>query len=269
MNGIFRARVILVSCVIFVLSSVEGADIVAIGTLGGSSVAYGVSGDGNVVVGSSFAALNKPFRWSQSGGIQNLGVMPGYVAGIATGVSEDGTIISGVNGTTESTVAFRWTESNKMQSLGTFGSGSWSSAEAISADGSVIVGYSDGGSVAYERAFQWTEAGGMYDIGLPTGSVQSIANSVSANGSVIVGEVSNSVRTQAFVWSQKNGMYLIPYPTSGMSFASATGVSGDGAIVVGNSGGSAFKWTSNEGTSALQDPIGFTSSRAENISSDG
>jgi hypothetical protein len=74
-----------------------------------SSIAYAVSGDGSVVVGTSYQAsftdlASKAFRWSQSTGMQSISGLlaasgvntTGWMLASATGVSADGTMIVGL-----------------------------------------------------------------------------------------------------------------------------------------------------------------------------
>ncbi len=58
---------------------------------------YGISGDGNTVVGFSRDADNRPraFAWTPGGGMVNLGVLPGYDASIARDASTDGSVLVG------------------------------------------------------------------------------------------------------------------------------------------------------------------------------
>jgi probable HAF family extracellular repeat protein len=89
--------------------------IVGLGTLGGNtSTAFGVSGDGSVVVGISAAPVPRAFRWTPTGGMENLNVAyAGLLTGIshltsARAVSPDGRYIVGVglNNETERREAF-------------------------------------------------------------------------------------------------------------------------------------------------------------------
>jgi probable HAF family extracellular repeat protein len=89
--------------------------IVGLGTLGGNtSTAFGVSGDGSVVVGTSTAIGSWAFRWTPTGGMENLNIT---YAGLLTGMSRltsaravslDGRYIVGVgfNAETERNEAF-------------------------------------------------------------------------------------------------------------------------------------------------------------------
>jgi len=70
-----------------------------LGTLGDHfSAAFAVSADGRVVVGSSKNSINRlrPFRWTVSGGMQDLGSLPSGENGEAEGVSADGSVVVGV-----------------------------------------------------------------------------------------------------------------------------------------------------------------------------
>jgi hypothetical protein len=101
--------------------------------------ASGVSADGSIVVGAGFhepfqTHLTEAFRWTQAGGTQFLGVLPGMETSVATAVSDDGQIVIGVSGP-----PFAFERAG--------------------------VGYTyDLGGAANLRAFYWTEAAGMQDL---------------------------------------------------------------------------------------------------------
>ncbi len=92
-----------------------------------------ISADGSVLVGRIQGSSSwRPFRWTKDGGLLYLSES----AGSATGVSSDGSAMSGnANG------PFRWTIDNGFQLLPKVGKGFRSSvAWAISADGTTVVG---------------------------------------------------------------------------------------------------------------------------------
>lgn len=81
-------------------TSVSAQSLTWLGTLSGAqSWVSGVSADGSVVVGGSYNASGqtRAFRWTESGGMQELGTLPGYDwwSG-ASCVSVDGAVVVGV-----------------------------------------------------------------------------------------------------------------------------------------------------------------------------
>lgn len=176
------------------------------------SWAYGMSADGNVIVGLSLNALGQqePVRWTATGGLQGMGFLPG-----ATGVTPAG------------------------------------AAYAANADGSVIVGQTRSvASGQGGEAFRWTADGGMQPLGdLPGGAFQSWAYACSADGNVIVGRASVAGNCgpfgcgsvgRAFMWDPQNGMqdlYQILVSAgvnlSGWRLDEARGISADGRVIVG------------------------------------
>jgi len=71
-----------------------------------NSIANAISDDGNVIVGMAGLSLRigntltnglHAFRWTQAGGMQDLGVLPGHQYSAATMVSADGSIVVGVS----------------------------------------------------------------------------------------------------------------------------------------------------------------------------
>jgi len=174
--------------------------------------AYGISADGNVIVGLSLNAQGQqePVRWTVSGGLQAMGFLPGATgitpAGAAYAASADGSVIVGQSRSVASGQggeAFRWTADGGMQPLGDLPGGAFQSwAYACSADGNVIVGRASVagncgpfGCGSVGRAFMWDPQNGMQDLyqilvsaGVDlTGWRLDEARGISANGRVIVG----------------------------------------------------------------------------------
>jgi probable HAF family extracellular repeat protein len=128
-----------------------------LGALSGGmhSWASGVSADGSVVVGTS-EVFGPPhaFRWTESGGMRDLGDLGGCCSA-AYGVSADGAVVVGESDGR----AFRWTASGGMEDLNTtyanlLTPGSYlQRATAISPDGRYIVGVGRNAATGRHEAF--------------------------------------------------------------------------------------------------------------------
>ncbi len=219
----------------------------SVGSLGFtySSYSQGMSDDGAVVVGYSGSVNgNRAFRWTQAGGMTNLGVITGGFNSWAGATSADGTIIAGSSDfstASSSRRAIRWINSGMtMQVIGTLPGGTNAVGTGLSADGSVMVGY--GSSTAGERAFRWTQATGMASMGVTTGAPSSRAWGVNSDGSVVVGFSGNltTFAGHAFRWTAAGGMEDLG-AQPGTTYSVALGVSGDGSIVVGTNANAAFQ----------------------------
>lgn len=244
-----------------------------LGTLGGStSVAYDVSSDGIVVVGS--AALNdgssgmRAFRWTDSTGIQNLDPI-GAGNSYAYGVSENGSVVVGDASLSGFTRAFRWTDSTGMLDLGHLG-GSTSASRGVSADGAVIVGYAQNASFQY-RAFRW-QNGNMLNLGTLGGNLSS-GSGVSGDGYVIVGTARNSSSQDRAFRIIDSTLIMEDLGTLGGISSVALSTGADGSVIVGystNSSGQtrAFRWTSLGGMQDLG-TLGGDWSQAYRVSDDG
>lgn len=188
-------------------------NIVGIGDLPGGvfdSIAYGVSKDGNVVVGVGKTTVGSvAFRFTQQTGMMPLGDLPGGVeSSTAWAVSGDGSTIVGEGAATNGRRAFRWTQAGGMEMLGEFSpSDFWGAALGANDDGSVIVGRVQIGSDNF--AFIWTQGGGLRSLqdelvnvnGLNlAGWTLRVATSVSGDGKTIVGYGTNPQGvTEAFI----------------------------------------------------------------------
>jgi probable HAF family extracellular repeat protein len=271
-----RFNALLSACVLSLIATAGWSQSLTwLGTLGGSvSRALGVSADGAVVVGwaANAAWYSRAFRWTASGGMQDLGTLDDDRSW-AFDVSADGAVVVGVAyNAAGQWRAFRWTASGGMQNLGTLPGGIESYAHDVSADGSVVVGWADNAAGQW-RAFRWTASGGMQNLGTPPGYNNSLAHGVSADGAVVVGWADNDAgQRHAFRWTAAGGMQdLGTLPGYDSSYADA--VSADGAVVVGGAANAAgpwraFRWTASGGMQDLG-TLGGTWSWAYGVSADG
>jgi probable HAF family extracellular repeat protein len=219
------------------------------------NVAYAISGDGVVIVGTTASNMpvnsNEAFRWTQAGGFQRLnGRAPMWDNVDGRGANSDGSVVVGLAVRTDARgwEAFRWTAGSGIVGLGDINGDpefQSSSANAVTPDGSVIIGMSDAAGF-FDQAFRWSAATGMVGLGaLPTpfGIGGSEALAVNADGSVIVGWSYGDNGPEAFIWTQSGGMRSLRAELTaaglgsaiaGWEFTSATGLSADGRTIVGN-----------------------------------
>lgn len=225
---------------------------------GQRSVATGVSADGSIVVGGSDIGgwQNRAFRWTASGGMENLGTLDDRSSG-AVAISGDGTKIGGNthNGVFNTSRPFRWTASGGMQDLGLLQGGTFAVASRMSADGSAITGFADFHMVGGDREygiFRWSESLGMEylgSLGPPFADrTETQPNAISASGEVIVGSAFDADsgpggfgRYAAVYWTRATGLvdlntYLptLGIDLGGYTLSSADAISADGTIIVGS-----------------------------------
>lgn len=181
-----------------------------------------------------------------------LGVLEGDAWSYATGVSDDGTEVSGVSvrdlvDPGAYRVAFRWTLGIGLQSLEH--SAGATRTQGISGNGTIIVGGLTEGSEA--RAFYWNGLD-VHDLG-NLGGVYTMAFDASRDGSVIVG-ISTTDRSyvRGVQWT---GFTPTDLGTLGGLESSALGVSADGTVVVG--------WATDP--SQIQKAVRWTSSGIQDL----
>jgi uncharacterized membrane protein len=195
----------------------DNGGIQTIGRLQGTGYSWleATSADGSVAVGFADTPSNiTSIRWTEEGGLEQLPNQPVGVASQASGITPDGSIITGYLGED----AYRWTQAGGFQLLGHLPGAGWAEGRDISADGSVIVGYNaiGGGDVA----FIWDAAHGMRarkdalqsEFGLDlAGWELRNANAISDDGLSIVGWGTNPAGfTEAFV-------VRLPEPGAGLA----------------------------------------------------
>lgn len=198
----------------------------------GEGGAWGVSDDGNVVVGEQRPLPGDSLAFSWNAGVYTFLGSLGSGVNIARAASADGSVIVGNSGN----VAFRW-ESGQITTLPglePYSSIAWD----VTADGSVIVGGYLGGLAV--EAFRWqgnvaTRLGSLW-----TADTVSTAFGVSADGAIVVGEsFTDAAIYEAFIWNQgmRNLKQVLEgdfgLVLTGWSLERATDVSADGTVIVG------------------------------------
>ena len=249
-----------------------------------------VTPDGSIIVGrkadGTTAAL--PVYQVNGGAIQTLPLLAGTVSGggVASGVSDDGSVIVGglvANGLQR---AVRWVNAGAAQDLGFLPGASYAAADRVSGDGNVVIG--DGRSSntvgSGVEAFRWTQGGGMVGLGdLAGGVFDSHGLGVSRDGAVIVGFGTSANGAEAFRWTQGGGMVSLgDFAHAGATNSSARGVNGAGDVIVGygtdTGGQKAMLWDARHGMRNLQsvllseygvDYTGWTLRTAYDISAAG
>jgi probable HAF family extracellular repeat protein len=206
-----------------------------------SSVAFDVSGDGNVVVGYCASGSSWGFRWTPSGGMVDIGTFPGFQQVQSFAVSRDGLVV--VGGAVVSAGvghAFRWA-GGVMQDLGTPPGMTSSTAYATNQNGSAVAGRASP-DTTHSHMFRWTAAGGMQDIGVLPGYPNVLSGaSMSADGSLIVGGcAAPGSDLRACIWSPLQGMrdmnalvQAMGINLNGRRMTSVSGISDDGTVLVG------------------------------------
>jgi len=225
--------------------------------------ATGLSGDGQVVVGSDL--YNRGWAWSASGGLVELGGLPGAASDAVypRDASFDGSVIVGHALSDTGWKPVRWTSAGGWVELGELAAGAIGGADAVSSDGSVAVGESDG------LPFRWTSAGGMAALsGL--GDTPDAVWDLSADGSVAVGYEWPS--GEAYRWTSPGTVELLGV-LPGDEASAAWAVSADGSTVAGDSasgdGQRVFRWTPGGGMEDLGTLPGQTECRPNAVSGDG
>lgn len=148
---------------------------VNLGFLGGEngfSTAIAVSGNGSVFTGQSTISddlINyRAFKYTVSGGMQNLGVLAGDTNSQGWSISKDGSTIVGTSSTASTSQPFKYTTLGGMVSLGTLGTRNF--GLGVNDNGSIIVGRyfgSDSSVLCNSQAsdaFVWTSRTGMVNL---------------------------------------------------------------------------------------------------------
>jgi probable HAF family extracellular repeat protein len=228
-----------------------------LGSLPGGEVseARGVNDIGQIVGFSSTATGDRAFLWTSTGGMQDLGDLPGGASfSRAYDINNNGQVV-GESGAATGTRAFLWTSGGGLEDLGDLPGGSdQSSAIAINEDGQVA-GTSSG--INFGRAVVWTRDGGMQDLGAPPRLGSTYANGINASGDVVgSGHFPNQLH--ALLWTSSGGIQELGEFFGGFTYRAANDINDIGQVVGGTSSdglerSGAFVWTSSNGLEVLSD----------------
>jgi len=247
----------------------------------GGAEATAISRDGKTIVGTVRDELLRGIasiwisgrEWKQLGGVP--GGRPDLITGLLSipyGVSSDGSVIVGAAWDANfRTVGFRWDEKTGMVNLGPQGKGIQQSARAVSANGSVIVGFDKDnyavnvpnawrGYVHYDGGLHLLHAFGWAGEATRTNDVASIIvgqgppiNSTAPHGGTTYMYTAwdGNFQDLGAVWVGSPGINLEEYQSKPF------GVSDDGTVVVGQTGGVntqfAMIWTPETGMLYMHD----------------
>lgn len=179
-----------------------GSTVTLLGSMynGLNTYAHNVNDDGSVIVGDGTiqGSQRRAFRWTESTGFVNLGVLPGQggsdtsVNSFSLACSDDGDVIVGYSGSR----AFRWTQESGMVDIGSLPGTTITEAYDVSADGRVIIGRSIGNpQLQGPQSFVWREGQAMRNLsdiirerlGRDFGNWYFTAQAISADGTTVVG----------------------------------------------------------------------------------
>ena len=175
------------------------------------------------------AQTTHAYLWTTSGGMQDLGTLPGSSSSYAFGINRSGEVV-GCVGDGSNTAAIGWTQAVGMHYLAGL-SRTFSCAYAVN-DAGQVVGFS-GDQITF-HAFLWSRTGGAQDLGTLPGDTTSVATAINKFGEV-VGYSVGATGQHAFLWTPSTGMQDLRTLASG-SCPTCQGLAGginDSGVIIG------------------------------------
>ncbi|RME76927.1 MAG: hypothetical protein D6776_00375 [Planctomycetota bacterium] len=200
--------------------------------LGPADRAYGVSGDGSIVVGNATGNSSQPGTRYEAGLRHDLLPLGGDAAAGAYDIDAAGALAVGwsLAGSTKRPVRWDGTNNWTVSALAELRPGAGGMARGVAPNGAWIAGESGG------QAVVWDSAGNLIDLG-----IDGYASAIASNG-VAVGHTGGATAgfSGAFVWDATNGVRSLwqllvdaGVSTSQPFVDFATDISADGTRIVG------------------------------------
>lgn len=228
---------------------------------GTSLLAYAVSDDGTVVVGTGGSSGGqRGFRWTRDTGATIIEPLIGADDSSAFDISGDGSVVIG-DTLVDQPLGFRpyiWTSEGGYQTLPLPDGAFFAAAYGVNRDGSVVVGttHVEPQPSAETQAVRWRGAQDYQLLGVLPGTWRSSAAAVNDRGDVIVGLCPRfDGQLRAFRWSEDTGMQQLRGFQAEDVESQALDISGSGDVIVGSIRGDAGAFQAavwlNEGTLAV------------------
>lgn len=201
------------------------------------AAAITISADGSVIAGN---ARQGPFSTDPASAVRWVNIHHaqllddgGALWSNAWDNSDDGSVIVGDFGPSDTQLsATRWID-GVQQTLDAIPNQTFSTAQLTSADGQIAIGYATVGGV--NVLVQWGPDGAATSATPPAGMTIEVINAISDDGNAAVGAVSSAGNWAPFVWTAAGGFTIIPEAgrPDDYDISQAYDVSNDGSRVVG------------------------------------
>jgi probable HAF family extracellular repeat protein len=215
---------------------VTGAPIQELGTLGGAeSRAYAINNAGQVAGYSLNASgMEIAFRWTDGGGMENLGTVAGGFASYGFAINAGGDVAGAVGTAAGEIHAALWTSGSGWTDIGLVPGKAMSFAYGVNAS-RTVVGYGVNlDPVTFDftdyQAFRWTPTGGLVQLAALAGGSQSQALGINDAG-VAVGRATDASGVwHAVKWNADGSVVDLGVP-SGRIGSYGSAINNDGVVV--------------------------------------